>query len=1175
MLPRAVSVSQARLRFECARLLIVSCACVALLVWPGCRWAEAQESDASAPPPIRSASEIDYPPFCIVDADGNASGFSVELMEAAVRAMDRTVTFRTGAWAEVRGWLERGEVDALPLVGRTPEREEIFDFTFPYMSLHGAIVVRDDETDIQRLEDLTGRQVAVMEGDNAEEFLRREDRGIEIRTTATFDQALRQLSEGMHDAVVIPRLVAVRLINEHGLRKLQIVERPLEGLRQDFCFAVQDGDRETLALLNEGLALVMADGTYRHLHSRWFAALQLPEHRRLVIGGDYDFPPFEYLDERGQPTGHNVELTRAIAEAMELDVEIRLGPWPEMREALQRGEIDALQGMFYSTERDLVYDFTPPFMTLHYVAVVREGEGRAPSTEEGLAGRAIVVQQEDIMHDFVKTRGVEAAITAVGSHEVALRELAAGTHDCALVARSSALYLIEKHGWENLRVGRRPLQSLDYCYAVPKGHSAVLAQLTEGLRMVEESGEYRRIQSRWMGVYEDEALTIAEVARGVAFVIVPLFVLLLLFALWSWSLRRRVAVRTDELRRSEQLLTTIIDAIPAPVFYKDVEGAYLGCNRAFAEFVGLPKEEIVGRDVFDIAPRPMAEVYDGADRALLQGGQPQVYEDAIRAGDGTRRQVVFHKAAFRGQDGEVAGIVGAILDITARKRAEEELREFKAIFDNANFGAVIADEGGRVLYVNAYHAGLHGYESEELIGRSLEVFHAEEERERVEALREALLEDGSFEATEIWHVDRDGATFPMLATGLLIHDGEDGSPRLAVTAIEISELKATQEQLQRAQRLEAIGRLAGGVAHDFNNMLLVIIGRVQMMMGDEATSEPVREGLEEIDRAAKRSADLTRQLLAFASRQTVSPRALDLNETVESMLTLLRRLIGEEIEIEWLPQKGLWTVKMDPAQVDQVLANLCVNARDAIDGAGKVTIETATRSFGEGYCAAHPDAEPGQYVMLAVSDDGRGMDEETVSRVFEPFFTTKGVGEGTGLGLATVHGIVRQSGGFVNVYSEPGVGTTFRIYIPRHEGEVSEEGGEAGEDAPRGRGEVVLLVEDDSSILRVGQAMLEQQGYEVLVAGEAEEALELAEGRGRRIDLLVTDVVMPTMNGRELAERLQGSRPDLRVLYMSGYTANVIAHQGVLEEGLHFMQKPFSVEEMARNVRAALDGRPR
>jgi ABC-type amino acid transport substrate-binding protein len=246
-------------------------------------------------------------------------------------------------------------------VGRTPEREEIFDFTFPYMSLHGAIMVREGEDDIQRLEDLIGRQVAVMKSDNTEEFLRREDRAIEIRTTATFEQALRQLSEGLHDAVVIQRLVAVRLIEEHGLRNLRIVERPLKGFRQDFCFAVREGDRETLALLNEGLSLVMADGTYRHLHARWFAALQLPEHRRLVIGGDHDFPPFEYLDETGQPSGHNVELTEAIAEAMDLDVEIRLGPWPEMREALERGEIDALQGMFYSTERELLYDFTPPF----------------------------------------------------------------------------------------------------------------------------------------------------------------------------------------------------------------------------------------------------------------------------------------------------------------------------------------------------------------------------------------------------------------------------------------------------------------------------------------------------------------------------------------------------------------------------------------------------------------------------------------------------------------------------------------------------------------------------------------------------------------------------------------------------------------------------------------------
>jgi ABC-type amino acid transport substrate-binding protein len=301
---------------------------------------------AFAQSPTLSASEIDYPPFCIVDEDGLAGGFSVELMRAALAAVGREVTFRTGPWAEVRGWLERGEIDALPLVGRTPEREFLFDFTFPYMSLHGAIVVRQDTKDIRDLNDLRGRTVAVMKADNAEEFLRREERGIQILTTPTFEEALQELSTGRYDAVVIQRLVALRLIQETGIKNLRVINHPIEGFRQDFCFAVKEGDRETLALLNEGLALVMADGTYRHLHARWFAALEIPSNRRIVVGGDHKYPPFEYLDENGRPAGYNVDLTRAIAREMGLDIEIRLGPWAEIVRAWRKAGLTSCRVCF-------------------------------------------------------------------------------------------------------------------------------------------------------------------------------------------------------------------------------------------------------------------------------------------------------------------------------------------------------------------------------------------------------------------------------------------------------------------------------------------------------------------------------------------------------------------------------------------------------------------------------------------------------------------------------------------------------------------------------------------------------------------------------------------------------------------------------------------------------------
>ena len=385
-----------------------------------------------------------------------------------------------------------------------------------------------------------------------------------------------------------------------------------------------------------------------------------------------------------------------------------------------------------------------------------------------------------------------------------------------------------------------------------------------------------------------------------------------------------------------------------------------------------------------------------------------------------------------------------------------------------------------------------------------------------------------------------------------------------------AEKEKIQVQLQRAQRIESVGRLAGGVAHDFNNMLQAILGNVELALGEIPANSPARESLIEIRASARRSADLTRQLLALARKQTIAPRTLNLNETLEGLLKMLRRLLGEDIHLAWMPASDLGMVHMDPTQVDQILANLCINARDAIAGVGKITIETAPATFSEEYCADHPGYLPGEYVLMAVSDDGCGMDKETQAQIFEPFFTTKPVGEGTGLGLATVYGIVRQNHGFINVYSEPGKGTSFKIYLPRHATAAAAARVDAPSPPPRSHGETVLLVEDEPAILNVARRVLQRLGYTVLTAATPTEAVRLAETHAGMIHLLITDVVMPEMNGRDLASRLSSHCPGLECLFMSGYTANVIAHHGVLDEGTHFIQKPFSVEDLAAKVRAVL-----
>lgn len=426
------------------------------------------------------------------------------------------------------------------------------------------------------------------------------------------------------------------------------------------------------------------------------------------------------------------------------------------------------------------------------------------------------------------------------------------------------------------------------------------------------------------------------------------------------------------------------------------------------------------------------------------------------------------------------------------------------------------------------------------------------------------------------------------------HDGEfrwiqdDGSPRYDSRGvflgfighcIDITERRQAevekeklQAQLAQAQKMESIGRLAGGVAHDFNNMLGVILGHAEMALDEIDPASPLHASLEAVQQAAERSAALTRQLLAFARKQTVSPKVIDLNETVDGMLIMLHRLIGEDIDLLWKPGRSLWPIKIDPSQIDQLLANLCVNARDAIAGVGTITIETALATFDESYCDIHLGSVPGEYVLLAVSDDGCGMDKEILAHIFEPFFTTKEQGKGTGLGLASIFGVVKQNHGFINVYSEPGQGTTFKIYLPRYTVPSATITDRAVEQPAKRGNETILLVEDESEILKMTTMMLTRLGYTVVASSTPGEAIRLAHQYQGQIDLLLTDVVMPEMNGRDLARNLLSHYPNLKRLFMSGYTADVIAHHGVLNDGVHFIEKPFSMKELGGKLREALEG---
>ncbi|MEW6079982.1 MAG: response regulator [Thermodesulfobacteriota bacterium] len=524
-------------------------------------------------------------------------------------------------------------------------------------------------------------------------------------------------------------------------------------------------------------------------------------------------------------------------------------------------------------------------------------------------------------------------------------------------------------------------------------------------------------------------------------------------------------------------------------------------------------------------------------------------------------------------------------ELQARQEAEKALRQsesrFRLFADTAPVGVVISDINQNAIYVSPKFTSLFGYTLNDI--PTVETWFSLAYPD--EALRNLVREKWTAAVTKARETQSEivPMEFPVRC--------KDGTMREIefrmstnrdldfIVFTDITERrKAETEQetlknkLVQAQKLESVGRLAGGVAHDFNNMLNVILGYAELALNSTDENDPLYEDLKEIREAALRSSDITRQLLAFARRQLIVPRTIDLNEAVGNMLKILRRLIGEDIELTWKPGASIWPVKVDPSQVDQILANLCINARDAIAGIGRITIETGTESLNEEhYLVANADFVPGDYALLTVNDDGPGMDRNTLEHIFEPFFTTKEDGQGTGLGLATVFGIVRQNDGFIDVDSAPGRGTTFKIYLPRQEGVTDNLDLKTMSEIQRGRGETVLVVEDEIAVLKLTRKMLTGLGYEVLTAATPLAALTLAREHQKRIDLLMTDVVMPQMNGRTLAEHLRNLYPAIRILFMSGYTADVISRRGVLDEGVQFIQKPFSKKDLAMKVREALD----
>jgi len=912
-------------------------------------------------------------------------------------------------------------------------------------------------------------------------------------------------------------------------------------------------------------------------------------HKHLHLFFNTEFPPIEFVSPGGDFTGMGADVMKAVEEKLGVSFPRKASTdWNKHLAALEKGECAIAPTIVRNSDRERYAFFSTPYAKVPVVIIATRAAGRTLDLDS-LKGYRVAVVSGFATEKYIRERSQgRFSVVTVKNVEAGLRAVAFGQADALVENLAVAAYYIEKEGIPNLRVSGTTDYYFAWSIGVSRKYPLLFSSIQKALSSISED-ELKTIRKRWISLEVQKGLSPELVYR---LKLAGFFVFLLLISLAgiSWLLKRRLDEKVASLKSAQaelleqaERLRLATEATKAVVWdYYPVSGEFLFSDELYSMPKDGGRKDDWQKSIFH---EDRDSLLKSINRFVETGGEGELQlEFRMKQPDDTWCWVIGKgRTISRDEKGAPTRIIGLNLNIQNIKEVQEQLivseSRFRSLFMLAPIPLVELQQDGTILMVNHKFTELLGYTVEDVptVAHWFALAYPDPEyREEVTAAWASDLENAVEKSQEAPPAEyritgKDGSIRTMLP-GLSVV-----AERSLVSFFDITDMKQAelereklQVQLLHSQKMEAIGVLAGGVAHDFNNMLGGIMGYTQLTMSKMASDDPLVKNLEKIMTASVRSSDLVRQLLAFARKQTAEPVIIDINKSVEAVLKILERIIGENITLAWQPGEAPGMIKIDPSQLDQILTNLCVNARDAIDDIGKISIDTGITVFDEAFCHTHKGFLPGEHVVLSVSDNGSGMDAATMEHVFEPFFTTKGVGKGTGLGLATVYGIVKQNEGFVDLYSGPGEGTTFKIYFPSHGNESVTITPMFHEAVPASSGETLLIVEDDPLILDTSKLMLEDLGYSVLSASAPGEALALAEGNSSDIQLVLTDVVMPEMNGKELAEKLKAIIPGVKIIFMSGYAADVIKSRGFFDSSDRYLQKPFTVKDLAVVIHESL-----